>query len=155
MTDTVSTSTNRLGQVNSTTRPAAHRVVDGSDFHVELDLDGVADTLLDQIAAVVHREKRTWQLSMLGNPKTAAAQKAEIRAQLKAGLILNRAFDVPLYPAQAEELSSDLWEATAEPSRCEGPCGGENYASLEDGLCDIDSSAADVAESGYSHLRAV
>ena len=145
----------RLGQVNTTTRPRATRVVDGNEFHVELDLDGVADTLLDQIAAVLHREKRIWQLSMLGNPKTSPAQKAEIRAQLKAGLTLNRAFDVPLYSAQAEELSSDLWESTTEPSFCEGPCGGENYASRPDGLCEDDGEAANVAESGLSHLRAV
>lgn len=154
MEGTSNTST-RLDQVNSTTRPVATRVVDGNEFHVELDLDGVADTLLDQIAAVLHREKRTWQMSMLGNPKTRPAQKAEIRAQLKAGLILNRAFDVPLYTAQAEELQADLWEATTEPQFCEGDCGGQNYATRPDGLCEDDGNAADVAEAGYSHLRAV
>jgi hypothetical protein len=145
----------RLGQVNTTTRPTATRVIDGSDFHVELDLDGVADTLLDQIAAVLYRERRTWELSMLGNPKTGAAQKARMRNAIKAALIADRAFDVPLYTTQAQELSTDLWGATEAPTPCTGECGGENYATRDDGLCDVDGSAADRVESGLSHLRSV
>lgn len=154
MTDTVNTST-RLDQVNSTTRPVATRVVDGNEYHVELDLDGVADTLLDQIGAVLHREHRVAQIMLLGNPVTSPTARVEVRAQLKAALTLARAFDVPLYTAQAEELQADLWEATTEPSFCEGDCGGQNYASRPDGLCEDDGNAADVAEAGYSHLRAI
>lgn len=145
----------RLGQVNTTTRPTATRVIDGSDFHVELDLDGIADTLLDQIAQVLHRERRTWELSMLGNPKTSPTQKARMRSQLKAALVAAHAFDVPLYTSQAQELSTDLWGATEAPDLCRGECGGENYATRDDGLCDVDGSAADVAQAGISHLRAV
>lgn len=145
----------RAGQINTATRPTASRVIEGSDFHVQLDLDAVADTLLDQIAAVLYRERRTWELSMLGNPKTGAAQKARMRTAIKGALVADRAFDVPLYVAQAQELSTDLWGATEAPPLCSGDCGGENYATRDDGLCDVDGSAADVASAGYSHLRAV
>lgn len=141
------------GLINTTARPVATRVIDGDTYHVDLDLDAAADTLLDQIAATLYREHRIAQLLLLGNPKTRPAEKASIRTQLKASLTLARAFDIPLYPAQAEGLGVDLMEATEEPPQCDSDC--PNYATRPDGLCNTDGETADNAAAGYAHLRAV
>lgn len=140
------------GLINTTARPRAERIIDGDTFHVSLDLDALADTLIDQIAAVIHQQRRTWQLSMVGNPRTRPAERAAYRRELKAALTLARAFDVPINHTQAEELQADLFEATTEPGRCD--CDTE-YATRPDGLGDNCGAAADLAQANITQLRAV
>lgn len=138
------------GQINTQAGPRAERIIDGDNWHVQINLDAVADTLLDQIGAVMYRQRVTWMLSMIGNPKTGAAERARIRATLKAALV--GAFEVPLYPHQSEELQADLLEATVEPSWC--GC-AEAYATRADGYCDGCGNRADMADAGIAQLRAV
>ena len=140
------------GLINTAARPRAERVVEGDTYHVSLDLDALADTLIDQIAAIIHRERRTWALSLVGNPRTRPAERAQHRAEIKAALTLARAFDVPIDHAQAEQLQADLFEATVEPGWCN--CDNE-YATRPDGLCDTCGNAADLAAANIAQIRAV
>jgi hypothetical protein len=140
------------GLINTAARPRAERQIDGATFHVTLDLDAVADTLIDQIAALLYRQHRTWQFSLVGNPKTSPADRAAYRAQIRAALTMARAFDVPLHPGQAEELQADLFEATTEPAWCDCDTA---YATRPDGLCDNCGNTADAAQANVTQIRAV
>jgi hypothetical protein len=117
-------------------RPTATQVVDGDSYSVELDLTPIAAGLLNDIAVALRGNGHL--MTLLANNQVGSREHANVRASILARLQATRALTVQLGPDQAHDLSGDLWTASAEPSRCEGYCDGENFASIGDlcGDCD-------------------
>jgi hypothetical protein len=129
-------------------RPTATQVVDGDSYTVELDLTPIAAGLLNDIAVALRGNGHL--MTLLANNRVGTPEHANVRAQIIARLQATRALTVQLGPDQAEALSEDLWTASAEPSRCEGYCDGENFASIGDlcGDCDEIRSSRNAMSGG-------
>lgn len=121
-------------------RPTATQVVDGDSYTAELDLTPVARAILHDLGRALHRNNATWRLKAIGNPTLSDLERA---GHVKALMPLVReALTLTLGPDQAHELSGELWDASSEPSRCEGYCDGENYATVGPLCGDCDETAS-------------
>jgi hypothetical protein len=113
-------------------RPTATRIVDGDTYTVEVDLSPIAAGLLSDIALALRGNGHL--MTLLANQKVGSLEHTRIRRAILQRLEMTSALKLMLGPDQAEELAGELFEAMEEPSHCEGPCGGENYATTG-GLC--------------------
>ena len=129
-------------------RPTATQVVDGDSYTVELDLTPIAAGLLNDIAVALRGNGHL--MTLLANNRVGTPEHANVRASILARLQATRALTLQLGPDQAHDLSGDLWTASAEPSRCEGYCDGENFASIGDlcGDCDEIRSSRNAMSGG-------
>jgi len=153
MNGTTSTSTGRTSRIDAN-RPKAERVTDADTYTVTLDLTPIAAGLLNDIALALRGNGHL--MTLLANNRVGTPEHASVRDSILARLAHTSALHVQLGPDQAMDLSGDLFDAAGEPDRCEGgACGGEFYTTRADRLCERDGHAADLAEAGYTVLRAV
>jgi hypothetical protein len=123
-------------------RPVATKVIDGDSYTVELDLSPIAAGLLSDIALALRGNGHL--MTLLANNKVGSLEHTRLRRAILQRLEMTSALKLTLGPDQAEQLAGDLFDAMEEPARCEGACGGENYA-VYDGLCVDDDAARSLA----------
>ncbi len=121
-------------------RPVATRIVDGDHHTVEVDLTPIAAGLLSDIALALRGNGHL--MTLLANTKPGTWDHAKTRQVILQRLEMTSALKLMLGPDQAEELAGELFDAMEEPSRCEGPCGGENYATTGDLCTGCDEAAS-------------
>ena len=126
------------GGMSNSVGPRATRIVDGSTYAVELDLNPIAASILGDLA----RSSQTWRLRQM-QVHPGSPDFTRHLAALVADPAVQAALTVLIHPDAAEQLSGDLWSAKDEPDWCttgEGSCG--SYAVVGD-LCREHQAAAE------------
>lgn len=131
-------------------RPVAERVIDGDTHTVILDLAPIAAGLINDIALAMRG--RGHLFTVLANNRVGSPEHTAVRDEILRILQRSTALQPVLGPDQADELASDLFEASAEPPWC--GC-GEAYATRVDGDCEACGNRSDVAGASIAQLRAV
>jgi len=117
------------GGMSNSVGPRATRIVDGTTYAVELDLNPIAASLLTDLA----RSTQTWRLEHLKHRQPGSAEFTRHLAALTADPTMQAALTQLIHPDAAEQLSSELWESKDEPGYCTSwDCA--NYATVLD-LC--------------------
>lgn len=132
-------------------RPRAERIVEPSDYYVALDLEPIAAALIQDLAVAL--KGRGHLFTNLANLSVSDPEHSELRKYIVGTLRDMGAFQVVLGQDQADELASDLWEATSEPAWCVD-C-GDSYATREHDRCEPCADRTERREGEYAHLRAV